>query len=336
MNKSLDLKLDRIRNDSSCNDFILADAKDGDMGFGLAAPGANPGDDRERFPHRTLASYMQSMREITTAGLVDIMLMSASVNEQLTIDERLFDDTPVTPAVRANDTTDIWLGMSGDYKHQPSLCFRSATIDHIQSAKLHPSDVERHRGANLGLYSITFNNDAQLDREASEAYKAFRLEAETKGFRHFLEVFAPNAPGAREPADIGRFVNDSIARVLAGVTRTARPLFLKMPYFGPAAMEQLVHYEPALIPGILGGPAGTTHDAFRMLWEAKKYGARAALFGRKINNAENQLMFVRVLRALADGDLMPDEAVRDYHGQLQSAGLTPRRTLEKDLVLTQV
>jgi len=73
-----------------------------------------------------------------------------------------------------------------------------------------------------------------------------------------------------------------------------------------------------------------------MLWEAKKYGARAALFGRKINQAENQLMFVRVLRALADGEIEPAEAVRDYHGQLQTAGLNPHRSLEEDLVLTQV
>ena len=89
-----------------------------------------------------------------------------------------------------------------------------------------------------------------------------------------------------------------------------------MPYYGPAAMEQLVNYDSTLIVGILGGSSGTTHDAFRMLWEAKKYGARAALFGRKINNSENQLIFVSFLRALADGHIAPDEAVRDYHGQL--------------------
>ena len=47
-------------------------------------------------------------------------------------------------------------------------------------------------------------------------------------------------------------------------------------------------------------------------------------------------MFVRVLRALADGDIEPAEAVRDYHGQLQTAGLNPHRSLEEDLVLTQV
>ena len=41
---------------------------------------------------------------------------------------------------------------------------------------------ERSRGADLGLYSITFNNDVELDRRTIEAYRTFRLEAEQKGF----------------------------------------------------------------------------------------------------------------------------------------------------------
>ena len=39
MQKSLDEKLARIAADPSCNDFILADAKDADMAFGVRAPG---------------------------------------------------------------------------------------------------------------------------------------------------------------------------------------------------------------------------------------------------------------------------------------------------------
>ena len=81
------------------------------------------------------------------------------------------------------------------------------------------------------------------------------------------------------------------------MTSRGRPLFLKIPYFGPAAMEALAGYDRSLIVGILGGSAGTTFDAFHMLWEAKKYGARVALYGRKINNAEHQLTFVTYLRA---------------------------------------
>ena len=126
------------------------------------------------------------------------------------------------------------------------------------------------------------------------AYKTFRVEAEQKGFRHFLEVFAPNACACHCPQDIPRFVNDNIVRTLAGVTNRGRPLFLKIPYLGPAAMEALAGYDRSLIVGILGGSAGTSYDAFHMLWEAKKYGARVALFGRKINNAEHQLTFVQL------------------------------------------
>ena len=57
---------------------------------------------------------------------------------------------------------------------------------------------------NLGLYSITFNNDATLDRAALEAYRAFREEAWKKDFRHFLEVFVPNAP-VKPVADVPRY-----------------------------------------------------------------------------------------------------------------------------------
>ena len=76
------------------------------------------------------------------------------------------------------------------------------------------------------------------------------------------------------------------------------------------AMEELVSYDPHLVVGILGGSAGTTYDAFKLLAEARKHGARAALFGRKINNSECQLAFVEFLRRIADGQLGPEEAVR--------------------------
>jgi hypothetical protein len=131
--------------------------------------------------------------------------------------------------------------------------------------------------------------------------------------------------------DVPRFVNDSIGRLLAGAGASTRPILLKIPYFGPAALEQLVSYDSTLVVGILGGSAGTTFDAFQMLWEAKKHGARAALFGRKINSAEHQLSFVEQLRALADGDIRPVEAVTAYHAALGKLRIKPHRTLEDDL-----
>jgi hypothetical protein len=335
MEKSLDRKIARILADRSCRDFIIADAKDADMAFGLSAPGKSPEHHAHEARFRTLDEYRQLMREIIHQGLVDIMLMSASSNEVLNLRERVFDGSHVTPAVRANDTSDIWLAAgSGRYASQPSTPFRTATIDHIMCGKLECAPGERKLGADLGLYSVTFNNDVSLDHKTLEAYGVFRLEAERKGFRHFLEVFDPNAAGDHPPADVGRFVNDHIVRTLAGVTSSGRPLFLKIPYHGPAAMESLANYDKSLIVGILGGSSGTTFDAYQMLWEAKKYGARVALFGRKINSSENQLSFVKYLRAVADDELGPEEAVRAYHGDLQKLGLTPYRTLAEDLAST--
>jgi hypothetical protein len=330
--KSLDQKLTRIAADPSCREFILADAKDADMAFGIAAPGPKRGSNSDRSRFRSLSEFREQIQEIVRQQLVDIMLMSVSTSELLTIRERLFDHCPVTPAVRANDTTDIWLaGSMGPYGKQPSLPFCTATIDHAMCGHEDCALDERRQGANLGLYSITLNNDPSLDRDTLAAYRSFRIEAERKGFRHFLEVFSPNASVGLTNDNIPRFINDSIARLLAGIASRGRPLFMKIPYFGPAAMESLMNYDSSLVVGILGGSAGTTFDAFHMLWEAKKHGARAALFGRKINLAEHQLSFVRCLRLLADDEIEPEEAVRAYHGDLAKLGIAPMRTLTQDL-----
>jgi hypothetical protein len=332
--KSLDVKLARIHADPhGAGDFILADAKDADMALAIGAPGRSPEAHGGELRYRSLAEYRTAVEQIVAQGLVDIMLMSASTSEILTIHKRLFANSPVTPAARANDTTDIHIIRGSKYPAEPSLPFRTATLDHIQCGHLDCRPDERSQGANLGLYSITFNNDTVLDRAALEEYKQFRLEAERKGFRHFLEIFDPNRPEAVEASKIHEFINDAIVRTLGGVTAVGRPLFLKMVYHGPQAMEELVHYDPHLVVGILGGSAGTTYDAFKLLSEARKYGARVALFGRKINNAENQLAFIRFLRHIADGEIGAEEAVRAYHGVLQQLGIKPHRSLEEDMRL---
>src|SRR5947199_4333601 len=86
---------------------------------------------------------------------------------------------------------------------------------------------------------------------------------------------------------------------------------------GRGALEELVRFDPHLVVGILGGSAGTTRDAFQLLFDAQKYGARVALFGRKINNAENQLAFVQFLRLIVDRVIGPEDAVKAYHAVLQ-------------------
>src|SRR2546423_13369376 len=162
--KTLDVKLRRIHADPhGCKDFILADAKDADMALAIGAPGrspeAHPGETR----YRSLGEFRDIIVRIVEQGMVDIMLMSASTNELLTIQKRIFDDSPVTPAARVNDTTDIHIVRGSQYAIQPSLSFRTATLDHIQCGHLDCQATERDLGANLGLYSITINNDAALD-----------------------------------------------------------------------------------------------------------------------------------------------------------------------------
>src|SRR5438874_7907322 len=217
--KTLDVKLARIHADPhGCKDFILADAKDADMALSIGAPGRSPESHPGEVRYRTLAEFRDIIEQIVEQKLVDIMLMSASTSEVLTIHKRLFDNSPVTPAARANDTTDIPIVHGSRYPTHPSLPFRTATLDHIQCGRWNCKPEERHVGANLGLYSITFNNDPELDREALEQYKLFRLEAEAKGFRHFLEVFDPNRPEAVAPDKLPGFINDVIVRTLGGVT----------------------------------------------------------------------------------------------------------------------
>ena len=84
--KSLDRKLAALAADpSGCREFILADAKDADMAFGMGAPGRSPERHDSELQFRSLAEYRDQMRQIVEGGLVDIMLMSASTNEELTI-----------------------------------------------------------------------------------------------------------------------------------------------------------------------------------------------------------------------------------------------------------
>src|SRR6266581_8127122 len=115
MQKSLDSKLAEIKANPSTRAFIIADAKDADMAFGVRAPGpraylSKRGErparfspelwTREEYGYRNLPEFLDIIREVVQQGLVDIMLMSAYVNEQLTIKEGLFRDSHVTPAAR--------------------------------------------------------------------------------------------------------------------------------------------------------------------------------------------------------------------------------------------
>ena len=254
--------------------------------------------------------------------------------EKLAHEERLFDGTHVTPAVRIDDATDIWCQRGARYRELPSAPFATAYIQEAQFGSL-TAPREGAPVVNLGLYSMTFNNDLEADLRSLRAFREFRAEAEKRGFHYFLEVFAPNSPNAGLTSEqVPAFVNDQIVRALAGVPSGGRPLFLKIPYFGPRPLEELVAYDPSVIVGILGGSSGTTYDAFKLLADGRKHGARVALFGRRIKDSEHPLEFIRMLRLIADGEIEPQEAVKSYHSEIGKHGVKAKRTLEEDLLLT--
>jgi hypothetical protein len=343
MKPALIKKLNRIRENASSRDFILADARDADMAWGVPSPGlvhpattngapaaAKPGE-AGRF--RTMPEFHDQIRAVARQGVVDIMLASISTMSLLAHRERLFDAIDVTPAVRINDATDVWCPRGGRYRDQPSAPFATGFIEEAQFGS-RTAETPGEPAVNLGLYSITFNNRLPADRESLLAFKEFRAEAQRKNFHYFLEVFAPNVDIGLPAEKIPAFLNDCICRMLAGVPLRARPVFLKIPYFGPRALEELIAYDPSVIVGILGGGSGTTYDAFRLLADAQKYGARVALFGRKIKDAEDPLTFISFLRRIVDGDISPEEAVRAYHGELQVRQIPRRRSLADDLELS--
>ena len=323
--KSLDKKLINIRSlDNKRSNFIIADAKDADMAGGIRGPGfIRKKDGILTNKPDNFSSYVNKMDEMTKSNLVDIMLMSMSSAEIL-IKNKIFSNSPVTPAIRLNDTTCTW-GMirHGDYERHESRPFSTAQLDYaIQFV-------------DLGLYSITFNKNIDRDVLMLDKYRDFRKNAEEIGMRHFLEVFN-SAILDLSLKEMGQYVNDCILKTLAGQLNKEKPLFLKIAYNGPAAMDELSSYDPSrLIVGILGGSKGTTRDCFELINQAYKYGARVALFGRKINLCEHQISMVETMRTLIDDDIDSLEGVKIYHDKLKKLKIKSDREIKEDSEITE-
>lgn len=315
-------KIDRIRAGGyRSGDFIIADAKDVDLAAGILATGRRRDGRGTITGNRTRSEFLDEIRGLIGQDVIDIMLVSTS-NLEVLQESGAFAGSRVTPAFRGNDATDVWLNIrGGSYRQTPAIPYRGTDLALAQ--------------ADLCLYSITFNNDTARDVATLEAYRAFRQELKAAGKRHFLEVFNPNVATGFTFAETGQYVNDCIMRTLASLTFQERPEFLKIVYNGPAALEELAGHDGSVIVGVLGGGSGTHLDTFELIRQAEKYGARVALFGRKINMAEHQPTFVTWLRAVADGAVAPVDAVRGYHADIARLGLSSDRSVEDDLQLTE-
>ena len=322
--KILDTKLKNIRSSNyKPSDFIIADAKDADMGGGRRAPGfIREENGKLTEKPASYESYLNKMKEMTKSQMVDVMLMSMTSAERL-VNQNIFNNSPVTPAVRLNDTSCIWgLLRHGEYDTHQSRPFATTQLRHARNF------------VDLGLYSMTFNKDVDRDVYMLNEYRNFRDNAEKIGMRHFLEVFN-SAVINLSIEEMGQYVNDCILKTLAGQISKEKPLFLKIAYNGPKAMEELASYDPGnLVIGILGGGKGTSRDCFELLKQACKYGARVALFGRKVNLSENQLIIIETMRNVIENDLESDDAVKLYHDKLLKENIKPDRDISKDNELT--
>jgi hypothetical protein len=322
MAKTLDAKLKRITSGKyKPTDFIVADAKDPEMSAGVSSTGPKDLHDEGK-GFLPVETFRQSIIDVVKQGVVDIMLVAASSLEAIAA-KGVFKKSHVTPAIRANDATDIWRARGSSYAKEFARPFRTANLAHCK------------KFSDLGLYSVTFNNDLSADYAHLEAYNEFRAEASKLKFRHFLEVFNPNAPKNLSPEQMPFFVNDNILRCLGGMTRADRPLFLKMPFNGRKAMEELASYDTELVVGILGGGGGTTRDCLELIHQGEKSGARVALFGRKIKLAESPLDLLSFFRPVIERQITPEEAVKAYHAVLKKKNLKPVRSLEDDQMITE-
>jgi hypothetical protein len=321
--KTLDQKLKLIAQGKyTPKQFIIADAKDPDMGSGVV--GMGPKDAAApNGPFNSLQHFHKCVHEMVQQGELDIMLASVSTIETVTA-QGAFKKSKMTPAIRANEATDCWR-LRGSSVHGGSFSrpIRTANLGYIK------------RFVDLGLYSVTFNNDLDSDIASLEAYTAFRADAVKHKFRHFLEVFNPNAPKGLAKEDVPAFMNDSILRCLAGQAKIEKPLFLKIPFNGRRWMEELAGHDSSLVVGVLGGSGGTARDTFELLHQAEKSGAKVALFGRKIKLAESPADLVSLFRPVIEQEMTPTEAVKAYHAILAKEKLKPRRSLEEDLRITE-
>src|SRR5262249_38466328 len=136
--KRLDQKLARIRAGKyKPTDFIIADAKDGDMGPSLTSSGPKRDKDGNWTRYRSRAEFLDEIAAIVKQDIVDVMLVSAS-NLELLNEAKVFQKSAVQPAIRANDTTCIWRMRGATYHHAPSRPFRTASLAQVMYGAAKP------------------------------------------------------------------------------------------------------------------------------------------------------------------------------------------------------
>ncbi len=273
-------------------------------------------------PHyRTHAEFLQLQRDLVADGQLDGLLMTPADAETLALEENLFENTPITPIVRMNSETAIWNPRFGVYTSSPSMPFQT----------VFPEDMQRYCEAligpalecrvNLGLYSITLNNDPIADERMLQAYVQFaHIVGEIEGFDHLLEVFLPNIklPGMDEEKR-GMYVADSIVRTMSYLRKHQRPRFIKTAYTTADVWTELCQFDTTLVIGALGGPRQNARSTFALAHNVASNGGRAILFGRTIFGEDDPIGIVQCLRRVLDGEEDAQSAHASYQKLLRGS-----------------
>ena len=204
--RRLDVKLAKIADGSyTPKDFIIADAKDGDMALGVGVAGPEFGDDgRPTGRMRPLLAYRDNMEVMVQSGLIDVMLTSLSSAEYLA-GKGVYAKSRVTPAIRLNDGSDIWHWRGANYRHFHIVPFRTARLDRVKPI------------ADLGLYALTFFNDlGSRTGGPSTLTPRFATRLQRPACVTFWRC-SPQFDVSALDTDFATYNNDAIARCLAGV-----------------------------------------------------------------------------------------------------------------------
>ncbi len=96
MTKSLDAKIARIRANPSAKDFILADAKDADMAFGITATGPVREGDAVNYCERPVTGKSpNSSASAMTAGRPNRALRHDNSKKMVSFRNMITTDTPI-------------------------------------------------------------------------------------------------------------------------------------------------------------------------------------------------------------------------------------------------
>ena len=265
---------------------------------------------------RTRPAFLELCRELSLDGAIDGCLLTPADAEALAVDERFFDNLDVTPLVRTNAETLIWSPRHGRYNSAPAKPF--ITVPPADAGFCREQIcAARDFNIRLGLYSITLNNDVDLDHETLSVYLTFAKECgRTAGFDHFLEVFLPNLPqyGLSLEAQ-GEYVADTIVRTMSYLRSHERPRFIKTAFTSPAVWRELCEFDPTLLIGALGGPRTDARGTLELAHQVILNGGHLILFGRAVFQDESPLQIARALRAVLDG-ADPGEAFEQYREAL--------------------